>query len=160
MVLTNSSEDIAIIRLAPSFEAFGLVLDLLASTEPFRSFDLETLSAAIKRQLADSHNLAAMQGDRIVGYAGWILTTSADGAEWVENRRRIHPIAEEDADAAALTVFASEDAGATKRLIRGARELNKGKRVFFKRSYDGYVKQGRKSEVLNFSGDPQIKQTE
>lgn len=143
--------DITIIGLAPSFQAFGMVLDFLAETDPFGLFELSSIAPVIRTQLGAGHNLAAMQGDRMVGYAGWLLTTEVVGSEWMENRAILRPMTAAGSDAAALTIVASEDKSATIRMIRGARELNKGRRVFFKRGYDAQVKAGRKSTVLNMA---------
>jgi hypothetical protein len=147
----NMSDDaeIKIVCLAASYQAFGMVVDFLADSMPFGTFELSEIAPVLRGQLKHSHNLAALRGDVMVGYAGWLLTTVAIGTEWMENRAILSPMTAEDSDAAALTVFASDDRGATTRLIRGARELNIGRRVFFKRGYDGQMKPGRKATVLN-----------
>ena len=145
------TDDTVIVGLAPSFQAFGMVLDFLAESDPFGMFELSAIAPVIRTQLHAGHNLAALQGDRMIGYAGWLLTNEKTGSEWLENRAILRPLRAEDSDAAALTIFASEDKGVTLRLIRGARELNKGRRVFFKRGYDAQVKTGRKSTVLNMT---------
>jgi len=141
--------DTVIVGLAPSYQAFGMVLDFLAESDPFGMFELSAIAPVIRAQLQAGHNLAALQGERMIGYAGWLLTHEKTGTEWIENRAILRPLAADASDAAALTVFASEDKAVTLRLIRGARELNKGRRVFFKRGYDAQVKTGRKSTVLN-----------
>ena len=146
---------IVIVGLAPTFQAFGLVIDFLSESDPFGSFEVSSLAPVIRRQLQDGHNLAAMQGDRMVGYAGWLHTTAETGNEWSENRAILTPLPADQSDAAALTIFVSSDKSATQRLIRGARETNKGRRVFFKRGYDGTLKKSRKSTVLNFSAPEQ-----
>ncbi len=142
---------INIVCLSASYKAFGMVVDFLADSMPFGTFELSEIAPVLRTQLKAGHNLAALQGSVMVGYAGWLLTTEAVGTEWMENRAILSPMSE--GDAAALTIFASDDRGATTRLIRGARELNVGRRVFFKRGYDGQMKPGRKSTVLNTSNE-------
>ncbi len=57
---SETNEPIAIIGLAPSYEAFGLILEFLSASSTFGSFDLETISEAIRMQLADEHCLGAI----------------------------------------------------------------------------------------------------
>ena len=149
----TSATNVVIIGLSPTFQAFGMVIDFLSDSEPFGTVEVAAIAPVIQTQLLEGHNLAAMEGERMVGYAGWLLTTIATGEEWAENRAILRPLKPEESDAAALTIFVSDDKAATLRLIRGARELNKGRRVFFKRGYDGQLKHSRKATVLNVSLD-------
>ena len=149
----SDEAEIKIICMAPTFEAFGMIIEYLSETDVFRTFDLSAICDVVRRQLADGHNLAAFDGKRVLGYAGWLHTTEQVGSEWVENRAILKPLKPADSDAVALTVFAVSDKAITARLIRGARELNKGKRVFFKRGYDGVMRPGRKQAVLNFTSE-------
>lgn len=139
-----------VVSLAPTFEAFGMVMDFLAESDVFGNFELSSLSGVIRAQLRDGHNLAGLHDNNVVAYAGWLHTTVETGTEWMEGRAILKPLYDDSIDAAALTIFATSDPAMTPRLIRGARELNKGKRVFFKRGYDGVVRPGRKNTVLNF----------
>lgn len=138
-----------VVSLAPTFEAYGMVMDFLAESDVFGNFELTSIAGVIRTQLRDGHNLAGIQDNHVVGYAGWLHTTVETGTEWMEGRAILKPLYDESIDAAALTIFATSDAKMTPRLIRGARTLNKGKRVFFKRGYDGVVRPGRKNTVLN-----------
>lgn len=145
------STETEIVCLAPSYDAFGMVMDYLSVTDVFSTFELGNLAGVVRRQLSDGNNLAAISDGQMTGYAGWLHTTVAEGEEWLENRAILKPRPEIECDAAALTVVAVSDSAVTTRLMRGARELNKGKRVFFKRGYDGVVRPSRKSSVLNFN---------
>ncbi|MEN8832979.1 MAG: hypothetical protein ABF285_11555 [Pacificibacter sp.] len=151
--MSQDTQKTEVVCLAASYEAFGMVMDFLAESDVFSSFELGAIAGVVRRQLRDGNNLAGICDDQIVGYAGWLHTNVSTGEEWMENRAILRPLAEADSDAAALTVVAVSDAKVTIRLMRGARELNKGKRVFFKRGYDGVVRPERKSNVLNVSSD-------
>jgi len=131
-----------------------MVIEFLAMSDVFQTFELATVANVVRTQLRHGHNLAGIVDDRMVGYAGWLHTTVETGSEWMEDRAILKPRYDDGVDAAALTVFASADPAMTTRLIRGARELNKGKRVFFKRGYDGVVRADRKNTVLNVSKSP------
>jgi hypothetical protein len=149
--MPDEASETTIIRLAPTFDAFGMVIDFLSGTETFKNFELSSISGPVQRQLTSSCNLAAMNGGRMIGYIGWMYTTREQAEDWVADRAILKPVEKEDATAAALTVFASTDGAATRRLIRGARELEAGIQVYFKRGYDTTLKPARKSTVLNTS---------
>jgi hypothetical protein len=140
-----------IVELANTFEAFGMVIDFLSASLPFSSFELGPFSGVIRDQLSLAHNFTAIDpNNNIVGYAGWILTTRANAELWERDMGMLRAIVEPAADAAALTVVASNNKAATLALIRACRDRNKDIRVFFKRGYDGQMRTSRKSSVLNF----------
>ena len=126
-----------ILQLHGSFEAFGVVFDYLSRTDPFTRFETGHFATIIRQQLKRGHHLVAMEGQTIVGYVGWLLTTKDIGDLWQQDLGKLKPVAEEKCDAAALTVVSSSDRAVLLRLIRGARTLNPGKRVYFKRQYEG-----------------------
>lgn len=140
-----------IVSLSGSFEAFGMVMDFLSRTESFDRFELGNIASAVRGQLASGCNLAAVRGNEVAGYLGWIYTTPELAEDWMEGRGLLKSLPRNEAAAAALTIVASVDRAATVRLIRGARELNKGVQVYFKRGYDTALKPSRKSTVLNTS---------
>ncbi len=147
----QDSGAIRIVQLAGTFEAFGMVVDYLSRTAPFSEFVLGTLAGAIRQQLGAGHHFAAMSGTELVGYAGWLLTSDAVAQAWIDSNGPLLRVPPEQATAAALTTVAVTDPAATRRLMRGARELNKGKRVYFKRGSEGQNRPPRKTSVLNFS---------
>jgi hypothetical protein len=144
--------DLTIVGLASTYEAFGLVMDFLARVQPFSDFQVGKFAAVIQQQLASGHNLAALDANQqMVGYAGWIHTSSVSAEQWMADNGPLQPLDGQTHDAAALTVVAATDSRATPRLMRGARSLNPGVRVYFKRGYDGEVRGPKKVSVLNFS---------
>ena len=136
-------------QLHGSFEAFGVVFDYLSRTDPFTRFEAGHFATIIRQQLKRGHHLVAMQEKTIVGYVGWLLTTKEIGDLWQQELGKLKPVAEEKCDAAALTVVSASDRAVLLRLIRGARTLNPGKRVYFKRQYDDERKGTRKASVKN-----------
>lgn len=140
-----------IVKLAATFEGFGLAMDYLSRTAPFSAFELGNFAGVIRAQLQHGHHLAAMDDQVLVGYAGWMLTTAKTAEAWRDGHGILYPGDPATSDAAALTVFAVSEPSATPRLIRGARELNKNMRVYFKRGYDEEARGAKKTSVLNFS---------
>lgn len=147
---TDSARPV-ILQLHGSFEAFGVVFDYLSRIEPFSRFEVGHFSAIIRHQLKNGHHLVAMRGQTVVGYAGWLLTTTDIGDLWQQNLGRLDPVADDVSNAAALTVVTSRDRKVIARLIRGARTLNPGKRVYFKRQYDSDGQSVRKASVKNMT---------
>jgi len=143
-----------ILQLHGSFEAFGVVFDYLSRTDPFTRFEVGHFSSVIRLQLKKGHHLIAMDGQTVVGYVGWLLTTQEIGDLWQKNLGKLTPV--DEGNSAALTVVASKDRSVLMRLIRGARTLNPGKRVYFKRDYESERKATRKSSVANLALTPSV----
>ena len=132
--VTEDSTRIVQLNLTP--EALGLVIDFVGRRTPFASFEAGVLIDALSHQLRDQHHLVALDGIKMVGYAGWLMTTTEIAESWIENRGQLRRRSGKDAEAAVLTIVASVDTSVTKRLIRGARHLNPGRRAYFKRDTD------------------------
>ncbi|MEM9523898.1 MAG: hypothetical protein AAF982_07865 [Pseudomonadota bacterium] len=142
---------IKIVSLAPSVEAFGLAMDYLSRHRPFADYSVRNLAIAVRIQLQCRQNLAAINGDEIVGYAGWLITNETRAQHWLERDEPLIQETNPSSRAAALTIVVSGSSAVTRRLIRGARELNKDIRVYFKRDYPGEKKHPKKASVLNRS---------
>ena len=128
-------------------ETLGLVLAYLAQHEPFSQFRASSLVEAVQYQLTTRNHLCLIERERLVGYCGWLPTDQRTGAAWMQGKAKLTPIIEADADAVALTVFACDEARHTLPLIRQARTLNQGKRVFFRRDKQG--RPSKRATVLN-----------
>lgn len=134
-----------------TIEAFGIAVDFLSRIEPFSTNTLGPFIRALRRQILRQEHLVAFDGEKIVGYAGWLPTTRSSAQAWLASGGDLRP-ADEGADAVALTIVAVEDQAVTLGLMRAARELNPGLKVFFKRDYADTARASRKSAVLNRTG--------
>lgn len=134
-----------------TLESFGLAVDFLSRFEPFTSTGLGLFVRVVRRQILKHEHVVAFDGEKLVGYAGWLPTTNAAAEVWVTNGGNLQP-ADSGADAAALTTVAVDNPKVTLGLMRAARELNPGIRIFFKRSYVDPSREARKSAVLNRTG--------
>ncbi len=146
--LTPLEGAIQITRLRRSYENFGMLVDFLARLEPFSRYDLGNFTRALQHQLNSGNHVAAVSTSRILGYLGWLPASTANATAWMEERAQLLP-AGQDADAVALTVVASGDRKILAHLIRRARDLNPGRRVFFKRQYAAPGRPARKASVRN-----------
>jgi hypothetical protein len=140
---------VKIVQLGGSFEAFGVIVDYLSRIQPFSRYDIGNFAMAVRQQLRNGHHLAAMRGMTVVGYAGWLLTSRAIAEEWLQSEGILRPVERHKADAAALTVVTTKERQVLLRLIRGARKLNPGIRVYFKRQYAQGSRGARKASVGN-----------
>ncbi len=147
-IARNRSHDLATPNhLVASMEALGLVMAYLARHEPFSRFRVSSLVEAIQYQLTTRNHLCLIERERIVGYCGWLPTDERTGAAWMQGEAKLAPVIGIDADAVALTVFACDESRHTLPMIRQARTLNKGKRVFFRRDREG--RPSKRATVLN-----------
>lgn len=151
--VADGAPPVRIVQLGGTFEAFGVVVDYLSRTRPFADFEVGAFANAIRSQLSEGQHLAAMAGPEMVGYAGWMLTSDAVGRAWVDSGDALVRVPAGQATAAALTIVAVSEPSVTRRLLRGARELNPGKRIYFKRGSEGEPRAPRKASVLNFSAN-------
>lgn len=133
--------------LNPTYDAYGMVLELLSRNPPFADFRLSQISDTIRAQLKGRRHAAALTPDNeLVGFAGWSYTLAASAELWVEDRGPLK-ILEKGYDALAMTVVVSTIPAATTAMIRHSRTLNPGLRGYFKRSYDGQLREPRKQSV-------------
>lgn len=147
MSQTTDQSEFEIKTFQYSHETLGIVLDFVANKKPFGAFEIEVLFNGIKRQLQHGHNVYATCDDKLVGYCGWLLTSREIGEKWLETESGLVPVPENIADAGALTVVIAEDTPVLLGLIRASRQLNPGKRVFFKRDYADSRRKSRRQTV-------------
>ena len=121
---TESLDDMRpkIVHLSGTYEAFGVVMDYLSRSEPYAQFELGNFSKAVRRQLRLGHHLAAMLGEQMIGYAGWLLTSNEIAEAWKGGNGALKADPNGKTDAAALTIVAVTDERATPGLIRRARQ--------------------------------------
>ena len=140
---------VKITALKPSLASLGVILNFLSKSEPFASHSLKAIAGAVRVQLETANHLVALDGETIVGYAGWMRVTSQNAENWLNGQAQLVQAKAPKADAAALTMVVSSDNSVTRLLIRGARDCNKGVRVVFRRDYDAIQKQTKRQTVLN-----------
>ncbi len=140
---------IKITSLKPSQASLGVILNFLSRSEPFASHSLRAIAGAVRVQLETANHLVALDGEAIVGYAGWMRVTSQNAENWLKGQAQLVQAKGPEADAAALTMVVSGEKSVTRMLIRGARDCNKGVRVVFRRDYDTRRKLTKRQTVLN-----------
>ncbi len=134
-------------HLVASMETLGLVLTFLTRSKPFSEFPAATLVAAVQHQLSERNHLCLISDGRLAGYLGWVPVTHRIAQTWMENQGPLDIAPRQHAEALALTILSSLSTKGTRALIAAARNLNPGRRIYFRReNQDGVV---RKANVLN-----------
>jgi hypothetical protein len=135
--------------LTGSYDAFGMVLDLLSRHAPFADSPLSQLSGTVRKQLRLGRQVAALSpSDELLAYAGWVPTLRASAELWVESRGPLK-ILEDGFDALAMTIVVSTQPLVTKALLRRAREMNPDARWYFKRAYGDQLRVSRKQSLFD-----------
>lgn len=130
-------------------QSLGLVVDYVSDKEPFASYRVRPLIRVLRKQLSQQYNLAALDGEKLVGYLGWAICTEASAEAWLNASGPLVHSAPDDVAVAVLTSVISDSKDATRRMIRGARELNKGRVVYFARDYEAGGVEQRRMKVRN-----------
>lgn len=137
-----------IVQLNGTYEAFGMVMDYLCRIAPFADFEARVLADSVTDQLNRGQHLVALRERRVVGYAGWLMTTPEVAQGWLDGTRTLLRKDGPDAIARALTIVSAQERSVVIRLIRGARDVNdKGVRVYFKRGGGTTGRTARKTSV-------------
>src|SRR5258705_11174609 len=110
--------DVQLRQFTANYEALGIVVDFLVERPPFDQFPTGKLIPALKRQLAKRHHVCAFRGETLVGYSGWLPTTTASGRLWLEGRGELELGDGERYGAAALTAGGAAGAGISRSRVR------------------------------------------
>jgi hypothetical protein len=132
-----------------SYEAFGMVLDLLSRHPPFADSPLDQMSKTIRKQLRLGRQVAALSpSNDLIAYAGWVPSLRASAELWVEDRGPLK-VLDEGYDAMAMTIVVSTQPTVTKALMRRARDLNPDMQWYFKRAYGRKLRAARKQSLFD-----------
>ena len=131
--------------LRHSYEAFGMVIDLLSRNLPFAKFEVGDLGAAVRLQLQLEHHVGAISEGKLVGYLGWLATSQTVAEAWVAGEGPL--TTDSSGNSVALTMVVGTHSKVIRALISNARQRNVGKRVYFKRASSQGTE--RKTSVLN-----------
>ncbi len=135
--------------LGPTYAAYGAVLDLLTRYAPFAGFRLDQASAIIRAQLKSGNHVAVFTpDDRLVGYLGWVYTSTAAAELWMKDLGELEATPNRG-EALVVTVVVSTAPLATGMLLRRCRELHPGLRGYFQRLYAEQDRQPKKQYVQN-----------
>ncbi len=143
-------DQLRIVQLNSTYEAFGMVMDYLCRIQPFAGFEAKALGDAIIQQLRDSHHLVALRDRRVVGYAGWLMTTPEIAQSWLSGSGKLSSRKGPEACAAPLTIVTAPERATVTSLSRRARDINpKGTPVFFKRGGQNTGRTAKKATVTS-----------
>lgn len=92
------------------------------------------MTVTLRHQLEAQCNLVAGFDDEIVGYLGWIRTTTKIAEAWVIDQGPLAAVSE-DAPAAAVTVLVASQPRFILPMIRHAKAAHPGLHVYWKREF-------------------------
>ena len=143
-------EALCCVQLDDDARAFHAAVQLLRRVEPFLHYPFGDLSATLLSQLRRRHYALTVQGERVVGYAGWALCDRDMARDWVEDRR-VPTTAETLAGSTVVIMtFCALIRPAVFVQLRHIRELYPGTEFYFRRAYqDARSRPGR---LLNMTG--------
>lgn len=121
-------------RISGSPYSLGMICEFVSRFAPFNDFEFGVVVKSLLYQLESGNHLVAGVDDRIVGYVGWIATTSAIAEAWLDQDAALRP-ASENIDALAVTVLAAEHPRYIASLIREAKIRHPGHSVYWKRYF-------------------------
>ena len=110
---------------------FTSTIDLLASTAPFDSFELQRIVRSVQFQIEQNTCLFCIENGRMAGYLGWILTSNEIVEEWRSNSGTLRPA--QEAEVIVVTILAVNSPDMIMPLIRKAKTRSGGRPVHWKR---------------------------
>ena len=123
--------------------SLGLVCDFVSKFPPFDNFEFKQMTVTLRFQLETQSHLVAGYEDEIVGYLGWIPTTTEIAEAWISDQAPLVASTEE-VSAIAVTVLVTSHPRYALPLIRRAKAERPGLPVYWKRQYaDGKEPQKR-----------------
>jgi hemolysin-activating ACP:hemolysin acyltransferase len=134
--------------------ALGAACHLLARLEPYAGYGFGPVTRTLAAQIKRGHYLFVRRERTTLAYAGWALCRDDVAERWISGDGAPDFAACVEGPAVVLVVVASVEATATRRLIRAARELAPGRRIYFRRAYeDG--RSARPGTVANLRSAPE-----
>ena len=130
--------------------SLGLVCDFVSRFPPFDNFEFKQMTVTLRFQLESQSNLVAGHDDDIVGYLGWIPTTTAIAEAWINDEGPLIA-ATADVSAVAITVLVTTDPRYVLPLVRSAKAARPGLPVYWKRQFAA-GKESQKRSVRKKSG--------
>lgn len=128
-------------------QALGFAVSYLMTKPAFACLPFGHWSRVLVGQINRGHYLIASDGERIVGFIGWALTTQEKGDMWLAERGEL---AFEDSKAGEILLinaWAAESNDVTQVILNQLREIGRAqKMIYFKRLYpDGRTRPVRLS---------------
>jgi hypothetical protein len=110
---------------------FCASMDLLARTEPFSKFEAGRLIRSVQTQMSNNTCLFIIEGERLTGYLGWLVTSNEVVGSWRSSNTGLRPA--EPAEAIVVTIMAVDRPQDILALIKKAKTVSNGLPVYWKR---------------------------
>jgi hypothetical protein len=118
--------------------SLGLLCNFVSRFPPFDTFEFKHMTVTLRHQLEAHCNLVAGFEDEIVGYLGWIRTTTEIAEAWIIDEGPLTAVSEDasaSASAAAVTVLVASNPRFMLPMIRHAKAAHPALHVYWKREF-------------------------
>lgn len=119
----------------PSSKSLGSLAAFVSMHAPFTKYEFGPVMKTLLYQLQHCTHAVAMARDPVTGeldqmvsYVGWVRTTDEVARAWLENEGRL-TMSQDNHDAIAVTILATDDPASVMGLIKHAKRMNVGKSV-------------------------------
>jgi hemolysin-activating ACP:hemolysin acyltransferase len=123
-------------------EALGMAVSYLMVEPSFARLSFGHWSKVLTGQINRGHYLFVVEGKRLVGFAGWALTTKDKAEAWLIGRTELAFADSTTGDCMVINAWKSETPEAQRFLVDALRTIHAGgDAVYFKRVYsDGRIR--------------------
>ncbi len=127
-------------------ENFINIAELVSQHPPFNQYGFAAMLSTLSSQLVHKSHICVTREDKLVGYAGWMLTNSTVINNWLDNNE--DPIPDWDhPEAALVNVLVSNDRKAIAQLVRGISDCCADLPVYRKRTFQGNRKSHKRPPI-------------
>lgn len=112
------------------------ILEYLSASQPFDAYGLKSMLEAVTTQMRTGCYAVALKDDKIIAYAGWILTTRQVADRWLKNEGQL-TVEVAAPGAAVFTILAVSQTDLLLPIARHVRRKNGGLPVVWKRHVKG-----------------------
>jgi hemolysin-activating ACP:hemolysin acyltransferase len=135
-------------------QALGMAVSYLMTDPVFARLPFGQWTRVLVGQINRGHYLFAMEGERVVGFVGWALTTKEKAEAWLTENRDVGFADSMAGEVVLINAWKASGAAANRFLVEAVRRVIRGKQaVYGKRFYrDGRTRPVR-LPVNPFAGD-------
>lgn len=129
-------------RLEDSYKALGAAVSLFMADPSFARLPFGHWSRILAGQIRRKHYLLVLEGEAIVGFLGWALTTEPLAEDWLEGRGELKFEDTQAGECILINAWMARNERANRFLLSQMRQIGKNhKAVYAKRFYpDGRMR--------------------
>jgi hemolysin-activating ACP:hemolysin acyltransferase len=141
----RGAEGLRAVRLGNGHQALGMAVAFLMADPAFQGLRFGHWARVLAGQIRRGHFLFVMDGNNVVGFAGWALTSRENAEEWLAGRGELSYQDSLAGEFVILNAWKATTPAANRLLIDAFRRLFRSKQaLYYKRFYaDGRMRPAR-----------------